>query len=168
MVGNIPAEKKYVIVVAPHTSNWDFVIGQLYYWANGMKAKVMIKKELFYFPLGILLRSFGGIPVDRHRKTDIVEQVIKKFNKNESFIITLTPEGTRDKVSEWKSGFFRIAKGANVPLLPGFFDYKKKIIGTGDLYYLSDNLEAEMIKLKKFYKDFSPKYPSKFSVGDIG
>ncbi len=167
MVGKIPGEKKYVIIVAPHTSNWDYVVGQLFYLSSGMKAKVMIKKELFYFPLGILLRWLGGIPVDRHRKTDIVDQMIRQFEINDSFVLTITPEGTRKKVSEWKTGFHRIATGANVPVLLGFFDYKRKLVGTDELLYMSGNLEADMLRIKKFYRNIHPKYPENFSVGDI-
>ena len=166
MVGNIPGEKKYIIIVAPHTSNWDYVVGQLFYICRGMRAKVMIKKELFYFPLGILLRSLGGIPVDRQRKTDIVDQMIRQFEINDSFVLTITPEGTRKKVSEWKTGFHRIATGANVPVLLGFFDYKRKLVGTDELIYMSGNLEADMLRIKKFYRNIHPKYPENFSVGD--
>jgi len=165
MVGKIPGEKKYVIIVAPHTSNWDYVVGQLFYLSSGMKAKVMIKKELFYFPLGILLRWLGGIPVDRHRKTDIVDQMIRQFEINDSFVLTITPEGTRKKVSEWKTGFHRIATGANVPVLLGFFDYKRKLVGTDELIYMSNNLEADMLRIKMFYSDKNPKYPENFSTG---
>jgi 1-acyl-sn-glycerol-3-phosphate acyltransferase len=167
MAGVIPAEKKYVVVAAPHTSNWDFVIGQLYFMSAGIKASVMIKKELFYFPLGILLRALGGIPVDRQGKSDIVEQMIRQFELSDSFILTLTPEGTRKKVSEWKTGFHRIAAGANVPVLPGFFDYERKVVGVGDLFYPSEDADADMLKIKKFYKNIAPKHPGNFSVGDI-
>ena len=167
MVGNIPGEKKYIIIVAPHTSNWDYVVGQLFYICRGMKAKVMIKKELFYFPLGILLRSLGGIPVDRQNKTDIVDQMIRQFEINDSFVLTITPEGTRKKVTEWKTGFHRIATGANVPVLLGFFDYKRKLVGTDELLYMSGNLDADLKRIKKFYINIHPKYPDNFSVGDI-
>ena len=164
--GSIPAAKKYVLIAAPHTSNWDYVIGQLFLMSMGMEAKIMIKKELFYFPLGSLLRALGGIPVDREGKTDIVDQMIRQFELNDLFILSITPEGTRKRVTEWKTGFHRIATGANVPVLPGFFDYKKKIVGTGDLFHLSGNLDKDMARIKEFYRGINPKFPEKFSVGD--
>ncbi len=167
LAGNFPAEKKFLIIAAPHTSNWDYVVGQLFYLSSGIDAKILIKKELFYFPLGCLLRALGGIPVDRQGKTDIVEDMIRQFEINDSFILTITPEGTRKKVSEWKTGFHRIAMGANVPVLPGFFDYKKKLVGTGSLFYLSGNLDADMLKIKRFYRNINPRYPEKFSTGDV-
>jgi len=163
--GTLPSEKKYVIIVAPHTSNWDYVIGQLYYLSSSIKVHVLIKRELFCFPLGLLLRALGGIPVDRHKKTDIVEQMIREFRERDSFILTITPEGTRKRVSEWKTGFHRIAAGAGVPVLPGYFDYRSKIVGTGDLFYLTGDLESDMLKVKKFYSGFHPKYPGNFSTG---
>ncbi len=165
IVGDIPGHKKYIVIAAPHTSNWDYVLGQLFYLSSGIKAKIMIKKELFYFPLGILLRSLGGIPVDRQGKSDIVEQMIRQFEINDTFILTITPEGTRKKVSDWKTGFHRIATGANVPVLPGFFDYKKKLVGTGELFYPSGDMESDMRKVKEFYKNINPKYPEKFTTG---
>ena len=167
LAGSIPIEKKYIIVVAPHTSNWDFVIGQLFCISSGIRASVMIKKEHFYFPLGNLLRALGGIPVDREKKTDIVEQMIYEFEKRDSFVLTITPEGTRKKVSEWKTGFHRIAAGANVPVLAGFVDYKKKLVGTGGYFQLTGDLQTDLTAVKQFYKNISPKYPDNFSVGEI-
>lgn len=161
----MPAENKYIIIVAPHTSNWDYVIGQLYYLSSGIKAHVLIKKELFYFPLGLLLRALGGIPVDRHRKTDIVDQMIREFRDRKRFVLTITPEGTRKRVSEWKTGFHRIATGAGVPVLPGYFDYRKKMVGTGDFLLLSGDLDTDMITVKKFYIGFHPRYPENFTTG---
>lgn len=166
MVGNIPAEKKYIIIAAPHTSNWDYVIGQLFFLSKGIKSKIIIKKELFYFPLGKLLRALGGVPVDREKKTDIVDQMIREFKNRNSFILTLTPEGTRKRVTEWKTGFHRIALGANVPVLLGFFDYKKKHVGTGELLFLTGDVELDMKKIKEFYKTIYPKYPQNFSAGE--
>jgi 1-acyl-sn-glycerol-3-phosphate acyltransferase len=163
-VGVLPPLKKYLIIVAPHTSNWDYVIGQLYCMSKGLNAKVMIKRELFYFPLGCLLRGLGGIPVDRQGNTDIVDQMIREFEINDSFVLTLTPEGTRKKVKDWKTGFHRIATGANVPVIPGFLDYRKKLVGTGDLFYLTGNLESDMLKIKEFYCDKHPRYPENFST----
>ncbi|MGF1584747.1 MAG: lysophospholipid acyltransferase family protein [Bacteroidales bacterium] len=163
-MGVLPDLKKYIVIAAPHTSNWDYVIGRLFYLSRGVDSKIMIKKELFYFPLGPLLTALGGIPVDRYGKTDIVDQMIRQFQLEDSFILTITPEGTRQKVTDWKTGFHRIAVGAGVPVLQGFFDYEKKLVGTGELLYMTDDLESDMLKIKKFYSDKVPKYPEKFSV----
>ncbi len=164
MVGPVPEEKKYIIIVAPHTSNWDYVIGQLFFLSRGIKSKIMIKKELFYFPLGKLLGALGGIPVDRDSKTEIVDQMISEFNNRDSFILTLTPEGTRKRVTEWKTGFHRIAMGAKVPVLLGFCDYKKKHVGVGKLLPLTGDLAQDMKSMKNFYKTIHPKYPQKFAA----
>lgn len=165
--GKVPDVKKFVVVVAPHTSNWDYVVGQLFYLSMGIKARVMIKKEMFFFPMGAILKLMGGVPVDRQRKTDIVERMAEEIRKNDSFILTITPEGTRKKVTEWKRGFYRIARAAEVPILPGYFDYKRKVVGIGELFYPSDDEEADMRKIKLFFKDITPRHPEKFSIGKI-
>ncbi len=167
LAGTIPSENKYIIIVAPHTSNWDYVIGQLFCLSVGIKAKIMIKKELFYFPLGVILKALGGIPVDRQKKTDIVDKMIMLFKTSDSFILTITPEGTRQKVSEWKTGFHRIATGANVPVLLGFLDYKKKMVGIGETFFLSGDMNSDLLKVKKYYLNIHPKYPENFSAGII-
>lgn len=159
--------KKFVVVVAPHTSNWDYIIGRLFYFSMGIKAKIMIKKELFFFPLGFVLKAIGGVPVERQRKTDIVERMAEEIRKSEKFILTITPEGTRKKVTEWKRGFHRIAKAAGVPVLPGYFDYKRKVVGIGEPFFPTDDEDADMRKIKLFFKDITPKYPEKFSIGNI-
>jgi len=164
--GRLPSDKKFILVVAPHTSNWDYVIGMLFCFSVGIKSRILIKKELFWFPLGNLLKALGGIPVHRQQKTDIVEQIIREFNENESFILTITPEGTRKRVSEWKTGFHRIAAGAGVPVLPGFLDYRKKVVGTGDFFMFTGNLETDMKIVKDYYREITPKYPANFTTGN--
>lgn len=163
--GVLPSEKKYVLIVAPHTSNWDYVVGQLYCFASGVRPSILVKKELFWFPLGNLLRALGGIPVDRHRKTDIVDDMIKHFHEQDNFVLTIAPEGTRKRVSEWKTGFHRIASGAGVPVLRGFLDYRRKIIGVGDFITLSDDPDSDLKRVKEYYRKFSPKYPENFTTG---
>jgi 1-acyl-sn-glycerol-3-phosphate acyltransferase len=162
----MPPEKSYIVVVAPHTSNWDFVWGQLFYLSIGMKAKVLIKKELFYFPIGNLLRSMGGVPVDRRKGSDVVDEMIREFSVRDSFILVLTPEGTRSRVDEWKTGFHRIARGAVVPIVLGFIDYEKKQLGTAGFFYPGQDPEADMKRIKSFYAGITPRYPEKFSTGN--
>lgn len=165
--GKLPALKKFVVVVAPHTSNWDYVIGRLFYFSMGIKAKIMIKKELFFFPLGLILKSIGGIPVERLRKTDIVQRMAQKIINSEEYILTITPEGTRSKVTEWKKGFHKIARSAGVPILPGYFDYKRKVVGIGEPFFPSDDEDADMKKIKMFFKDVTPRHPHKYSLGKL-
>lgn len=165
--GKVPELKKFVVVVAPHTSNWDYVIGQLFYFSMGIKAKIMIKKELFFFPIGFILKSIGGVPVERQRKTDIVERMAEEIRRSDEYILTITPEGTRKKVTEWKRGFYRIARAAEVPVLPGYFDYKRKVVGIGEPFFTSNDEDADMRRIKLFFKDIAPKYPEKFSIGKL-
>jgi 1-acyl-sn-glycerol-3-phosphate acyltransferase len=156
--------KKAVIIVAPHTSYWDFVIGRLTFWSSKVKIKVLIKSEAFAFPLGILLKGLGGIPVDRGKKNNMVEQVVEQFNKSESLIVVITPEGTRRLIRHWKRGFYRIAEEAKVPIALGFIDYKRKTGGIGPLIFPTGNVEKDMAGIRDFYKDKTGKYPEHFSL----
>ncbi|MBN2520180.1 MAG: 1-acyl-sn-glycerol-3-phosphate acyltransferase [Bacteroidales bacterium] len=165
--GNVPNINKYVAVSAPHTSNMDFILGALYYLSKGIKAHFLIKKELFFFPLGTLLKTLGGIPVDRKNSKNIVENMVKLFKINEEFYLIITPEGTRKKNANWKGGFYYIAKEANVPVMLSYFDYKKKIIALFEPYYLKGSLNVEMKKIKLFFKDVTPRHPEKFTIGNI-
>jgi 1-acyl-sn-glycerol-3-phosphate acyltransferase len=164
VVGNIPTEKKMVVATAPHTSNWDFVIGRLFMYSIGLKPKLLMKKELFFFPLGIVLTKLGGIPVDRKKKNDIIDRMVMEFEKTDSLVLVITPEGTRKRVSEWKKGFYYIAKSAKVPIVPGYFDYKNKTIGVGDPFFVSSDVNQDMEKIKDFIKDVTPKYPHLYNA----
>jgi 1-acyl-sn-glycerol-3-phosphate acyltransferase len=162
-LGVIPDERKFVIVSVPHTSMWDFIIGRLFLYRLKIKPHFLMKKELFFFPLGLLMKKMGGIPVDRSQKTDTIDRLIEKFQNSENFLLAITPEGTRKNVTYWKTGFYYIAKGANVPILPTYFDYKQKIIGIGDVFYASDNIDDDMNRIKNFVKDVVPKHPKLYS-----
>ena len=163
LFGQKPDLRKFIIVVAPHTSNWDFFIGGLYLNTRGVKSKVLIKKEVFFFPLGLIFKMIGGIPVDRYKRNNISEQMVDLFNRSKKMILIITPEGTRKNVSNWKKGFYRIAKQANVPVILAFIDYGRKIVGFNKVFELTDDIDADMIRLKKYYKNIIPKYPRKFS-----
>jgi 1-acyl-sn-glycerol-3-phosphate acyltransferase len=165
--GIVPSTRKFIVVSAPHTSMYDFVIGRLYYGTVGIKPAVMIKRELFFFPLGYILRWLGGVPVDRGRKSNIIDRMVSEFQSRDEFILTITPEGTRKRVTEWKKGFYQIALAANVPILPGYFDYKRKVIGIGELIYPSGDIKKDMKTIKLFFKDITPRHPERFSVGNI-
>lgn len=159
VTGNLPTEKKFVAVEAPHTSMWDFVIGRLFFYSIGYKPRFLMKKELFFFPLGWILKRMGGIPVDRSTKGDTVEKMIDRFKKEKQLALIITPEGTRKKVMEWKLGFYYIARSANVPIVPAFLDYHKKIIGIGDSFYATENIDNDILRIRNFVKQATPKYP---------
>lgn len=157
--------KKYVVISAPHTTIWEYVIAVFYYTSRKMKVHFLIKKEFFFFPLGIILRKFGGIPVDRKNPRNIVEQLVRMFNKNESMYLTITPEGTRKPVTHWKRGFYYIARRANVPIVICYLDFRKKIISLGSLFYPTGNIDEDMKIIKQYYTGVTAKYPENFATG---
>lgn len=151
-------------MVAPHTSNFDFFIGRLAYYSSGLKIKFLIKQEAFIFPFRNILKSFGGIPVNRKEKSNMVAQIAKMFEDNDRFLIAVTPEGTRRLSSQWKKGFYYIAKKAKVPIALGYIDYKKKEGGYGPMITPGDDYEKDLKFIENFYKDVNPKYPEQFSL----
>lgn len=158
--GRLPEVKKYIIAVAPHTSNWDFPVGvAVRSILRIQKAKFLGKSQLFKPPFGWFFRALGGHPVERTTSQDMVEQVVKIFNQHDEFILALAPEGTRKKVDKLRTGFYYIAKGAGVPIQPVGFDYAKKEIVVGDLLYPSDNFEGDMEKILSFYRKIRGKNP---------
>lgn len=142
--GKLPDLPKYLIVGAPHTSNWDFLLFLGVIFRLKANVKYMGKAELFRSPLGWFFYWCGGIPVDRKKSTGLVEQMVEACNKSERFILTIAPEGTRHGVKEWKRGFYHIAKGAGIPIVMAKVDSKKKAMHVGDIYYLTDDIEADM------------------------
>jgi len=160
-----PGTKKCVIIVAPHTSNMDFVIGRLAYGAMGVKVRFLIKKEAFKFPMGGLLKLLGGIPVDRGRNNRMVEHVAKLFDKHKSFYVVITPEGTRKANANWKKGFWHIAEKTGLPIALAFIDYEHKRGGVDRLMYPSADIEADMLEIKKFYMQFKGRNPEMFRTG---
>lgn len=164
MVKLPPEARKMVVMMAPHTSNWDFLIGYLGYMSIGVDSKYLIKKEAFVFPLGKILKAVGAIPVDRKASTNIVIQVGEMFKNYESLFITITPEGTRSLSRNWKRGFYYIAQHAEVPIAFGFLDYKNKIGGIGGWLNPSGNYDADLAKIEEFYSDKGAKFPEKFSL----
>ncbi|MCW5910956.1 MAG: lysophospholipid acyltransferase family protein [Cyclobacteriaceae bacterium] len=155
-----PEVKKYIIAVAPHTSNWDFVIGVM---ARSIlrlqRARFLGKDSLFKPPFGWLFRWLGGYPVDRTKNNDMVQQVVDIFNRHDQFILAMAPEGTRKKVSKLRTGFYFIAKNAGVPIIPVGFDFSKKCVVIGEPLYASDNLEADFNRLLSFYRNIRGKNP---------
>lgn len=164
VVITVPDYPRCIICVAPHTSNWDFVLGKLAYLSVGRKAGFLMKETWFFFPLGIFFKAIGGIPVPRKRGSSLVEVIIAKFNSAEKMALAITPEGTRSKVSQWRSGFLHIAREANVPILLGKFDFKHKYIYVTDEFTMSGELVQDMQRIKEYYKGANACYPEKFST----
>jgi 1-acyl-sn-glycerol-3-phosphate acyltransferase len=161
IVGDVPTDiKKYIIAVAPHTSNWDFPLGVA---ARSIlriqKAKFLGKSQLFKPPFGWFFRSLGGQPVDRSSSHDVVDQVVKIFEQHDEFVLALAPEGTRKKVDKLRTGFYFIAKGAHVPIVPVGFDFQKKEIVVGKPLYTTDNFDDDMEKIMSFYRPIRGKNP---------
>lgn len=157
--GRVPDIPKFVMIAAPHTSNWDFPIGLAIMLAYKIKLHWMGKESLFRWPLGILFKWLGGIPVDRSISSDVVVQTIRAFKEKAKMIMVVAPEGTRKKGKYWKSGFYYIARGANVPIVMGFIDYVKKVGGFGPTLFLSGNIESDMEKIREFYDNIRGKIP---------
>lgn len=157
-----PDVPKCVIIVAPHTSNWDFVIGKLAYSSIGRTANFLIKKEWFVFPFNLFFKSIGGIPVARNKNNSMTKVLAKEFEKHDKLQLAITPEGTRKPVKEWKKGFYFIALKAQVPILLIGLDYAKKEAIMLDLFYPSGDYEADLIKIKSYYKDIKGRHPENF------
>ena len=157
-----PGISQAVMIVAPHTSLWDFVIGRLTFYGTGPKLKVLIKKEAFVFPLNFLLKMLGGIPVDRGKKNNMVENVASLYKVYKSLVVVITPEGTRRLARHWKKGFYLIALEAKVPIALAFIDYQNKTGGVGPLLYPSGDFEKDMAIIYDFYSDKTARHPERF------
>lgn len=155
---------KSIICVAPHTSNWDFLIGKLGYWSLGRKASFLIKKSWFFFPIGYLFDAMGGVPVDRSRSTSVTQIMTEEFSQRENFHLAITPEGTRSLVSKWKMGFYHIAVSANVPIQIACLDYQKKELYIEALVYPTGDEISDIEKIQSFYKNVTARFPEKFNL----
>jgi 1-acyl-sn-glycerol-3-phosphate acyltransferase len=158
MVGAFPDIPKLVLVGAPHSSNWDGVWGFAAKLALGLDIRILGKRELFWWPLGALLRRLGVIAVDRTATHGVVEQLAARFAQSERFWFGLAPEGTRKPVERWKTGFWKIARAAGVPVLPAYFHYPDKIIGIGPPFDLSDDMAADMARIRAWYRPWQGRH----------
>ena len=165
-VMTVPFHDKCVICVAPHTTNWDLIMGKLFYGALGREACFMMKKEWFVFPLGLVFRAMGGIPVDRKRKNSLVDQMAERFASSRWFNLAITPEGTRKANAEWKKGFYYIALKADVPILLFGIDYPSRTITCTRSFIPSGDIETDMREIKDYYKSFRGKHPRNFTRGE--
>jgi 1-acyl-sn-glycerol-3-phosphate acyltransferase len=157
--------KKYFVIAAPHTSNWDFPLFVAIGLSLNIKSYWMGKHTLFRKPFGWFFKWLGGIPIDRSRSVNTVDQFIEHFNNNDEIVLVNAPEGTRRRVDRWRSGFYHISVGAHVPIGLSFLDYKKKEGGIGAVFHPTGNFEQDMIEIKDFYSGIKPKYPEKFASG---
>ena len=160
--------QKCVFCVAPHTSNWDFIMGKLCYTAlnAGVKPKFLIKKAWTDFPFGLLIRPLGGIGVDRGGQNNLAETVISEMEKHEQFQIAITPEGTRSRNANWKRGFYLIAERCKVPLVLVALDYNKKKTIIDHIFSPTGDIKADMDTIKKWYveRQITAKHPENFAV----
>lgn len=163
---DVPDYPKAVICVAPHTSNWDFILGELAITSVGRHAGFLMKKTWFFWPLGPIFRSIGGVPVDQKKSTSLTEQLIQKFNNSDKLTIAITPEGTRSRTSHWRTGFLRVAHEANVPLCLAAIDFKNKYIELAQTYQPTGDMQADLRAIKDYYKPFQGKYPENFTTDD--
>ncbi len=160
--GAKPPMPKYVIIAAPHTSNWDVPVMLALSYVYGIRVSWVGKHTLFKGPLGILMRFLGGVPVDRRARHNAVEQLVEEFQQRDELALLITPEGTRSRSEYWKSGFYHIARGARVPLVLGLLDFKHKRGGLFEVFEPSGDITADMDRIRAFYADANAKYPADF------
>jgi 1-acyl-sn-glycerol-3-phosphate acyltransferase len=160
----VPSFDKCVICAAPHTTNYDLFIGKLFYGIIGRRAHFLMKKEWFFFPLGILFRLVGGIPVDRKHKTSLTEQMAETFERKKHFDLAITPEGTRSANPNWKKGFYYIALKAKVPIVLIGIDYETKMIIAAKYLWPNGDVDAQMDEIKHYFTQFKGKHPERFAI----
>jgi 1-acyl-sn-glycerol-3-phosphate acyltransferase len=156
-----PPPPRCVIIGAPHTSNWDLPLTLLMMLSGNLKLRWVGKHTLFRGPLGRLLRALGGIPVDRHSRLGFVDQMIVAFQANQSLMIAILPEGTRRRAAHWKTGFYYIALRSDVPIVMGFADYRRRIVGLGPALHPTGDIEADFVAIRAFYANMSGKHPDR-------
>lgn len=165
ITGELPAgTEKAVIIVAPHTSMWDFIYGRLAFWVLGLDVKFLINSKYFFFPLGLLLKKLGGFPVKHSKTTSLLIQIKQMYNKYDSFLLVITPEGTRGLVKRWRKGFYQIATGSNIPIVMAFIDYKNKKGGLGPVFYPTGNYNNDLVEIETFYRNFHARHPERYNL----
>ena len=158
--GDMPRDiSKFIIIAADHTSNWDFVVGMAVKWSLGLKAGFFAKHSLFFWPLGVLMRALGGVPIERSRTGNRVQDAVDEINKTDNFVLVIAPEGTRSKVARWKTGFYHIARGADIPVVPVGFDFTKKKVVIGHPMGMTGDIKKDFQKMHQFFVPFEGRYP---------
>ncbi|MGE0874600.1 MAG: 1-acyl-sn-glycerol-3-phosphate acyltransferase [Burkholderiales bacterium] len=159
----MPEARKYVLIVAPHTSNWDFPVGLAAKFALRLECHFIAKDSLFWWPLGAFLRFVGGLPVDRSAAGDVVGDAARAFAAAERFVLVITPEGTRSPVPAWKSGFHRIARAAGVPILLVTFDYSRKVIRLGPQFAAGEDYERDLAEIRSHIAPPMARHPRNYT-----
>jgi 1-acyl-sn-glycerol-3-phosphate acyltransferase len=154
-----PDTSRYVMIAAPHTSNWDFVLALLFMTAENIPIRIMGKDSLFRGPMGFLMRSIDALPVNRRESTNLVDQIVAKFDQYDQLIVGISPEGTRKKTSRWRTGFYYIALKARVPVVMAYLDYGNKICGLGPSMMPTGDIQADFKIIQDFYSGIVGKYP---------
>ncbi|GAB3345641.1 lysophospholipid acyltransferase family protein [Marilutibacter aestuarii] len=152
VVGPLPDIPKAVVIAAPHSSNWDGIWGFAAKLALGLEVRVLGKHQLFWWPLGPLLRRLGGIPINRAQPRGMIEQAVSMIRQADRMWFVIAPEGTRKPVEKWKTGFLKIARAAEVPVMAAYFHYPERTIGIGHLFHVGDDLDAEMARVREWYR----------------
>ena len=165
LVGTRPECDHYVLIAAPHTSNWDFPLMLIFAAAFEIKVTWMAKHSLFYPPMGWIMRAPGGLPIIRHKNRKVVDSMVDAFGNQPHLVLVVPTEGTRDKSTYWKSGFYHIARQANVPIVPSFLDYGSKRGGFGPALTTTADVRTDMQYFRDFYQGMKGKFPDQF--GDI-
>ncbi len=166
--GGVPDVQKAVVVAAPHTSNWDFPFTLAISFALDLDISWLGKHTLFKPPYGAFFKWVGGIPVDRRSRHDLVSQVVRVLNESDKLMVIVPPEGTRSKTARWKTGFYYIATGADVPIVLGFLDFERKCGGLGHVFRPSGDLAADMKQIAEFYSTVKGKHPERMSPITLG
>ncbi len=165
LADRIPKDIKHsVVIAAPHTSNADFWYAKSGFLISRSPVKTLMKKELFKFPMSLVLKFFGAVPVDRSKANNLTEAIVQKMKASKELHVMIPPEGTRKAAKRWKTGFYFIAKMANVPIMLGYLDYGKKEAGFGEVFYPTDDIHADFEYIKKYYANITPKHPEGYHV----
>ena len=160
--GNFPDTAKMVLAVAPHTSNWDFLVGLMAKFALRLEARYIAKQSLFWWPLGVFLRAVGGIAIDRSAAGDVVDGAARALRERAAMVLVITPEGTRSKVPKWKSGFHRIALAAGVPIVLATFDYSRRVIRIGPAFDASADYERDLAQMQSQLSPSMARHPENY------
>ena len=162
IIGNAPNLPKFVLIVAPHTSNWDFFFGALAYFTLRLDTLWLVKDSAIKGPLGALARHFGAAPIDRSNAGNVVQAYVREFASRDRMMLVITPEGTRKKVPDWKRGFYHIAMGAKVPIVPVAFDYRTRHIIFNPPFFPTGDMEGDVAKIKALYCKEMARHPEQF------
>lgn len=168
VVGSVIPVPKCIVLGVPHTSLWDFVISWIFYKSLGGNPNILVNKKFFFWPVGFLLNQMGAIPLNTSRGASSIKQIVAEIKKREILHLAIAPEGTRKPTGNWKGGFYAIARIAKIPVYLAVFDWGKKEVGVIDEIELTNDMNADILRIKKWYKarGVAGKHPEKFILGD--